>query len=341
MFDEVRLVDVMAESLGIKRIKGEGERPFVIRCLCSACRFWVEAFCLDDGYGGNEGIRRQLIARRLRAWLVEVSEIYPGILEWFGKQNGGEDNLIVKPLYEQTIMVGDIISENQGRTYRCARPHKVPYANNACALIGLCDVSSQAIRNQGILSGMMISISYPSDSGHFFNEETYNPKWWDLPDAYSAWVPLADLPDVEYFDPSARKWRLREPSSWRPDFPEHAEHVLARTQGAYSNDYYFVKLRKNGQWALQVDTDKALNLSLHVRKSYGKPLQATIELLDDKHAKIRAPFGLLPAETSRWMDYMTWPVRGLEDRVYRIIRRELLESAIHMLKVCELEIKES
>ena len=50
MFDEVRLVDVMAESLGIKRIKGEGERPFVIRCLYSACRFWVEAFCLDDGY---------------------------------------------------------------------------------------------------------------------------------------------------------------------------------------------------------------------------------------------------------------------------------------------------
>lgn len=37
MFDEVRLVDVMAESLGIKRIKGEGERPFVIRCLYSAC----------------------------------------------------------------------------------------------------------------------------------------------------------------------------------------------------------------------------------------------------------------------------------------------------------------
>ena len=90
MFDEVRLVDVMAESLGIKRIKGEGERPFVIRCLYSACRFWVEAFCLDDGYGGNEGIRRQLIARRLRACLWK----YPK--STLGFWNGSESRMAVK-----------------------------------------------------------------------------------------------------------------------------------------------------------------------------------------------------------------------------------------------------
>lgn len=335
-----QLVDVMAESLGIKRIHGEDETSFVTRCLYSACRFWIEAFCLDDGYGGNRGIRRQLIARRLREWLDEMCGVYPEMLEWLAGRDNGESRFDVRPLYSQLIMVGDIVSENQGERYRCANLHEVPYGDGACALIGLCDASSSENQRRGILSGMMISISCADVSRKSFNEETYNPRWWDIPDAYQEWTSLSDLPDLEYFDPAARKYFLRESSSWLPEFPDHLEYELARTHGKFADEYYVVKVRKNGRRALRITTDKALSLSLNVRKSFDRPLKAVIEPLDGCHVRIKAPFGLLPTETSRWIDYMTWPVKRLKDSSCRIMRRELLNSAICMMEACGLEIKE-
>lgn len=341
MVDETRLINVMSESLGIKRYKDEDDGSFVLRCLYSACRFWIEAFCLDDGFGGKQGISTQLIARKLKSWLIEMSGIYPWILKWFSRERGDKTYIDVKTLYDQVIMVGDIISENQGKTYRCAYPHKVLYGDSSYALVGLWDISLPDIQQRGVLSGMMFSTHFSNESGNVLNDETYNPSWWNFPDSYRTWERLSDLSNVEYFDPYARKYKLREQSSWKPDILHHADYALARTRGIYTDDYYFVKKRRDGWYALKLTADKAMNLSLHVRKSFGKPLCATIESLDNRYVKITAPFGLLPVETARWMDYMTWPVQGLQDRVCRILHKELLESAIRMFKTCELEIREN
>lgn len=53
-----QLVDVMARDLGVPRIPGDDAEghAFTTRTAFTALRFWVQACCIDDGYGGAMGI---------------------------------------------------------------------------------------------------------------------------------------------------------------------------------------------------------------------------------------------------------------------------------------------
>ena len=46
------LLNIMAADLGMSRYRNESDKSFGIRTVYSASRFWIEAFCLDDGRMG-------------------------------------------------------------------------------------------------------------------------------------------------------------------------------------------------------------------------------------------------------------------------------------------------
>lgn len=64
-----QLVDVMARDLGVPRIPGDDAEghAFTTRTVFTALRFWVQACCIDDGYGGAMGIAPP--RRNRRRWI--------------------------------------------------------------------------------------------------------------------------------------------------------------------------------------------------------------------------------------------------------------------------------
>lgn len=80
------LLKIMGADLGISRYRNESDESFGIRTVYSASRFWIEAFCLDDGRMGADGCQPGIISRRLNLWLDRISSIYPFIGQWIRSQ---------------------------------------------------------------------------------------------------------------------------------------------------------------------------------------------------------------------------------------------------------------
>ena len=129
------LLKIMGADLGISRYRNESDESFGIRTVYSASRFWIEAFCLDDGRMGADGCQPGIISRRLNLWLDRISSIYPFIGQWIRSQQ--HYTPFSKLLYNRLIMVGDIISENNGGTYRCSSRHTIQIGNDLQALLGV------------------------------------------------------------------------------------------------------------------------------------------------------------------------------------------------------------
>ena len=51
-----RLIDSMADDLGVSHIYGENHEAFERRTVFSALRYWMQAYTLDDGFGGAYGV---------------------------------------------------------------------------------------------------------------------------------------------------------------------------------------------------------------------------------------------------------------------------------------------
>ena len=133
------LLNIMAADLGMSRYRNESDKSFGIRTVYSASRFWIEAFCLDDGRMGADGCQPGIISRKLNLWLDRISSIYPFIGQWINSQR--HYTPFSKLLYNRLIMVGDIISENNGGTYRCSSRHTIQIDNGLKALLGVYDTT--------------------------------------------------------------------------------------------------------------------------------------------------------------------------------------------------------
>ena len=182
------LLSIMATDLGVRRYLNETDESFGIRTVYSASRFWIEAFCLDDGRMGADGCRPGTISRRLNLWLRRISLIYPFIEQWFG------DPPASKLLYDKLIMVGDIISENSGGTYGCPSRHTIQISDDLKALLGVYDMTGNVMSLP--ISGMMLSARE-----HGKPQVERNPAWWNLPREYHVWSSCTDERVYEYADP--------------------------------------------------------------------------------------------------------------------------------------------
>ena len=177
------LLKIMGADLGISRYRNESDESFGIRTVYSASRFWIEAFCLDDGRMGADGCQPGIISRRLNLWLDRISSIYPFIGQWIRSQR--HYTPFSKLLYNRLIMVGDIISENNGGTYRCSSRHTIQIGNDLQALLGVYDTTGNDTSLP--ISGMMLSKREQAEP-----RIKCDPEWWNLPREYYAWSSCSD-----------------------------------------------------------------------------------------------------------------------------------------------------
>ncbi|PJM74763.1 hypothetical protein [Bifidobacterium simiarum] len=129
-----RVLDDIAEDLGLVRVQKESNAAFASRAAYSALRFWMQAFCLDDGYGGVYGIDGKTVERKSAAWLETLARSYPDIRRWFG----GDDRAGIKRILSLMVSSRNLIVTDEG-LYRCVTAHTEWISDDCAVLSGLAD----------------------------------------------------------------------------------------------------------------------------------------------------------------------------------------------------------
>ena len=111
------LLSTMAGDIDIPRIPDESDTQFSHRVSYSALRFWIQAFCLDDGYGGSYGVSSSAIVRKSILWLRNLSDLYPSLIDWYYGNASIKDHL--RQLLRVLADVQDLVITDDG-LYRCA-----------------------------------------------------------------------------------------------------------------------------------------------------------------------------------------------------------------------------
>lgn len=150
-----RLVDVMARDLGVPRRRrddAEG-RALSVRTTFTALRFWMQALCIDDGYGGAIGITPTLVEWKALDWIGRVGAAYPWLVDTF-------TSVFVHRYCSALVAVGDLVETDEG-TLRCTTPHnltvRVADGASVTAQLGLRDPSAPQQRRRGcVLSGAIV-----------------------------------------------------------------------------------------------------------------------------------------------------------------------------------------
>lgn len=129
-----RLIDSMADDLGVSHIYGENHEAFERRTVFSALRYWMQAYTLDDGFGGAYGVAGKTITRKAARWLDEMTGMYPSLR--FG--TSPIDNGIINVMSEDMLAIGDLIKTSDGMI-RCIEGHTVTFAPRMAAIVGFSD----------------------------------------------------------------------------------------------------------------------------------------------------------------------------------------------------------
>lgn len=138
------LLDVMAADLRLARAPREGDGDFACRLAYSALRFWMQAHCIDDGYGGALGITQEAVERKALQWVRSVGMAYPEVATRLVPR-------LVHDYCNALVAVGDLVVTDDG-LLRCTAPHEVTIVPGVTTTLGLVD-PSQA---DGVLRGAMV-----------------------------------------------------------------------------------------------------------------------------------------------------------------------------------------
>ena len=131
-----RLMHMVAEDLGVMRIDGEDSVQFMARAAYTALRFWMQAYCLDDGYGGSYGVSEKTVRHKTVDWLDSIGAIYPAVANWFAGHDGYAD--AAKHVFDVLTVTGDLVQTREGM-YRCAAQHTLPVGMGRDIIMGLSD----------------------------------------------------------------------------------------------------------------------------------------------------------------------------------------------------------
>ena len=131
------LLRTMAGDLGLHRMYREDDVRFACRVSYSALRFWMQAFCLDDGYGGAYGVSESAIVRKSAIWLRNLADLYPGILEWYRlDEDAGARGLA--SILQTLASMRDLVKTEDG-LYQCTAAHTATVGTHARIRLGLTD----------------------------------------------------------------------------------------------------------------------------------------------------------------------------------------------------------
>ncbi|KAB5603609.1 hypothetical protein [Bifidobacterium jacchi] len=135
------LLRTIAGDLGIQRMHDESETQLACRASYSALRFWIEAFCLDDGYGGTCGISETAIIRKSTIWLRNLEDLYPGLLHWYRFDSVAGKS--IANILRMLVAVQDLTATDE-ELYRCATSHTSPLGTRYDLILGMTDPTSQS-----------------------------------------------------------------------------------------------------------------------------------------------------------------------------------------------------
>lgn len=148
-----QLVDVMARDLGVPRIPGDDAEghAFTTRTVFTALRFWVQACCIDDGYGGAMGIAPAATEQKALDWIARLSAVYPWLTDMFTAT-------MIHRYCLALVSIGDLVHTADG-TLRCTKPHdavmRVKGGAPLTVQLGLRDLSAQDWKGC-VLSGALV-----------------------------------------------------------------------------------------------------------------------------------------------------------------------------------------
>lgn len=134
------LLNTMANDLGIPRMADKNDEQFFCCVSYSALRFWIQAFCLDDGYGGSYGVSSSAIIRKSTLWLLSLSDLYPGLIDWYQGDKG--INSYFHQLLQILVDVQDLVITEE-RLYRCTALHKASSQAGLSLILGMADPTNQ------------------------------------------------------------------------------------------------------------------------------------------------------------------------------------------------------
>lgn len=177
----LQLVDMMARDLGVTRKPGDDAQGhmFTVRTTFTALRFWMQACCIDDGYGGALGITQTSVEYKAKDWIAQMNAVYPWLKDAF-------DPTMLHRYCSALVGVGDLVRTDEG-TLRCTKPHNlaVPYGaphgvhadgTAITAQMGLRDLSVQDWRGC-VLSGAVVFAGMPEHDGVVrFEPEAIDPR---------------------------------------------------------------------------------------------------------------------------------------------------------------------
>lgn len=328
----------MAKDIGVKKYKGESDEGFSRRTAYTASRYWTSAFCMDDGSGGDSGLSRQALNRKLRSWIGRLDNAQPGMSEWFEVDQGN-----VSCIYNRLIDVGELKEDGFSNRFRAQPPKLAVVGMGQALIVGMFDPTNTSEAVLGYRRPDIVATGLASIVASDLEAPAQNPRWWETEWELLAWARASDFGSVEYANPATRAWGLRNGEVWSPDFRPTKGIALARTT---SNDrggttYYAARPVGGKPFLCSVEQTKALELYYHLKEIAGNPVVARLRRIDDQHVELAMPLGLIPGEYDRVLEVASWPVRNVYDRFDRLMRAECVPMARDLLSKCGVVLKEA
>ncbi len=336
MARSIEAFNIIATDIGVRRHAGEDEDSFCRRVTYSAARFWLSAFCMDDGASGEEGLSKQALNRRLKDWAQGLEAIRPGIEEWLDAGGKG-----IPAIYNRLIDVGDLAPNGFRGAYTATIPSVVPLSSGTSCVTGFFDITSRDSGPCGfgvdsiVTSGLLSLV--PAE-----NEAVERPEpWWTRDLEYMVWEKASGYDEVKFADIHTTRRNVNRSDIW-VEAPEWIEGLaLARVEGNGVAPIVFVAKRTQGRLRLsRITWNQAQELFFRLRRESGNGAVARYVMLDELHARAVLPIGFVPGHINRFLDAVGWPIKDADDRFNRIIRVETLPLIRELLAASSIGLEE-
>lgn len=328
----------MARDVGVKRHSGETDDSFFTRVAYTGSRYWVSAFCMDDGAGGTDGLTRQALNRRLKTWIGRLSEVRPSLGDWFEANQGG-----VSCVYNRLINIEEIVPNGFSGRFLAQPPRLLPVSKGHALIIGMADPTVQAgdvlghDRSSIVASGLASLVSTCTEP------PGRTPRWWETEWGLLQWARASEFDGVEYANPKARSWSLGKTETWSPSVELTDGIAIARTisNARGGTNYYAVRGGRREKLLCLIDLTRAYELYYFIRKRAGNPVVARLQRLDDAHIRFDMPLRLIPGEQGRVLEAISWPMSSVSDSFRRIARAEAADLVGNLLAICNVALREA
>ena len=328
----------VARDVGILRYWGETDEGFFARTAYTGSRYWVSAFCMDDGAGCAEGLSKQALNRRLKSWISRLGKAWPNLADWFEIDHGG-----VSSVYNRLIDIGEIVPKGFSNRYLAQPPRLLPVSGGYALIIGMTDPTVKMGSILGYDRSNIIASGLTSLVATDVELSGRTPQWWETEWELLPWISASKYGDVEYASPKTRGWGLGNAEAWSPVTTLTEGVGLARigSSDRSATTYCAVRSGAREPFLCTIEQTKAFELYYFIRKKAGNPVTAHFMRLDDTHVKIVMPLGLIPGEYDRVLSVIGWPVSGVTDQFTRIARAECVNLVEELLVNCNVVLREA